>query len=180
MANAQPFACPLCGLVDRVEKVSSLVGSGTLAGFYTGSTSGTGLMAGVSQTALSQKLASPSRPFYDSPYGTGTKFSIGLFGFLTLVSFIALITTQSYRSQSYEAPLWIAEIIIWGTILALIIFFKQRTANKRRRHFEAAMPLYREAYKRWDQLYYCARNDVVFIPGKRYACVPSSQMSSLI
>lgn len=68
MLNRQNYACPLCGQIDRVEKVSALVGAGTARGFYGGNTSGN-MMTGISQTNLSKKLSPPIKPVYTAPWG---------------------------------------------------------------------------------------------------------------
>ena len=49
-------------------------------------------------------------------------------------------------------------LLAW--LIGIAIYFQQRENAK------ARMPQWEEAVRRWDQLYYCARCDGVFIPGK--------------
>lgn len=186
MQHAQNFACPRCGQVAPVAKVSALVAGGTSAGVFAGPTSGVGYtygnqggyttLAGVSQTALSQKLSPPVRPFYDNPYGTGTKISIVLLGLLTITSLYFLVSLPLAQGVWLGMP----GLIFYGGILAWILIYKSNAAKKRHAQVDAAMPGYKVACRRWDELYYCQLNDVVFVPGKPGACVPSSEMSRLL
>src|SRR5579859_491109 len=67
--------CPLCGRVDRVEKVTSVYQAGSSTGNYSGKTTGVGSaggklvvmngrteLSGVQQSWLSQKLTPPDSP----------------------------------------------------------------------------------------------------------------------
>lgn len=179
MVDPQNFNCPMCGQVDRVEKVSAIVGAGTSSGLYGGHTSSIGLMAGVSQTALSQKLSPPSRPVYDSPWGTGTKVSIGILIVMAGMDIIFTATANPPESAS-QLLSSLFFLLLFLVPLILIISSKSRTAQRRKAQYDAAIPIYTAAYKKWNELYYCGRNDVVFILGQARTCVPASEMSQLL
>ena len=128
-------------------------------------------MASISHTALSQKLSPPVRPIYRTPYGIVTKIAIGICGSLVLWALIAVLE---------GAILALLGCLFYGSILGVIVFYKESVARKRRAAFDAAMSIYTAAYSKWHQLYYCARDDTVFIPGSPAPWVPASQMQKLL
>ncbi len=194
MANPNPqnYNCPQCGQVDRVEKVSALLRAGTSAGLYSGTASGSGLVAGMSYTALSQKLSPPIEPIYQSPWG-GCSVTITAGLVIWNIAFIVWVCLGLSQSPTVVEALshgnldyWRTFIIIIGVgligwvIMAAIISTKNRTASERGTHFATEYPRWERAIARWNELYYCSRNDVVFIPGKPNTCVPINEMQKLL
>nr|HET6901534.1 hypothetical protein [Ktedonobacteraceae bacterium] len=189
MANLQTYKCPQCGQIDRVEKVSALVGAGTAAGLYTGNTSGSGVIAGISQTALSQKLSPPTKPTYQNPWGCVSSFITGMGIFIGTASLIGIISVlqQGFSAgRRIDSSDWVgimqflSVIFIPLIISVLIIVVKAKTAQQRKITFAIEYPRWQHAMINWNELYYCARNDVVFRPGKPQDCVPVSQMAKLL
>jgi hypothetical protein len=186
--NPQDYSCPKCHQMDTVQKVSSVVSAGTATGTYAGPTSAVGYssgnqggystmsgyttLAGTSQTSLAQRLSCPPRPTYKSPWGF---WSIC---FLIIVGIPAL--TGTIFSFGSEQVLY---GFFWLILVVLVIWYKQHEASKRRAKVEAETPRWELAYQRWNELYYCSRNDVVFMPrwaGVAQACVPTSEMLRLL
>lgn len=189
MTNQQNYNCPQCGQVDRVEKVSALVGAGTSAGLYGGPALGSNVLVGASQTAMSQKLSPPTKPSYQSPWGCVSSFVTGV-GICLGTIFLIILFVQLQRASSAGIPIdsrfltnlmiFLAMLITPFIISFLIIILKATTAKQRKITFETEYPRWQHAIAKWNELYYCARNDVIFIPGKPQDCVPVSQMSKLL
>lgn len=184
MAKQQNYNCPQCGQIDRVEKVSALVGAGTAAGIYTGNTSGSGVIASISQTALSQKLSPPTKPTYQNPWGCASVFFtvVGIFfGIIALIVAFSPVGYQATPPLSFWDLIQITLVIVVPfSIPIIIIALKAKTAQQRKITFDTDYPRWQHAIINWNELYYCARNDVVFRPGKPQDCVPVSQMAKLL
>lgn len=199
-ANPQDFSCPKCCQVDSVQKVSSVVGAGTATGTFAGSTSAVGYsysnqggyttLAGTSQTSLAQRLSRPNQPVYGNPWGCGIISVIGTLFFLGGAFSIQLLYILSDTSPGVTRPTpeqvpeiliaaILSAIIFWGGAI-WIISYTERTASTRRTEHNAAMRRWEQACRQWDKLYYCFRNDVVFIPDELGACVSVSEMFRLL
>jgi hypothetical protein len=174
------FQCPLCGMTDTVTKVSSIVEAGTTSHsahhttVYTRGFSvrgiGTGSSSGTSATHLATKLSPPSLPQFFPP-GASCLIIGGTILIVVLglpIAFLSLLAGNLFLGIIFLVPsvIYPAYIII-GSIRTSII-------RKNR------LPTWQKAMATWDTLYYCARNDVVFVPGSPTQCVPSSQMSILL
>lgn len=64
-----------------------------------------------------------------------------------------------------------------GLIGALL---KRRAESARRAHYEAEHQHWKQAIAVWDQLYYCTRDDVVFLPGRPEMHTQACQMRHLL
>jgi len=118
---------------------TSMAGGTYSVGFNgSGDSIGAVSMSGVSQTALSARLAPPPEPVYESPWTGGW--------------FLLMVLCLGF---------W---VLCWIPIGAIIIYRwlvgKTRRDAVARRH-----PLWEPAMARWQQAYYCAKCDGVFIPG---------------
>ncbi len=170
--------CPICQRNDRVEKVSGIVARNTNP-----------LSGGLSTTALAQALTppslEPSPPAPDSPtykaafrtYRRARGWGIGLLIFSLLFSCILFAVN----------PLaGFLIMMITGWISIFLIVWSARKTSKLKKGFDilwakwrASEKAWRVAMNRWQKLYYCSRDDVVFIPGEGRA-VPPNRMSELL
>jgi hypothetical protein len=141
--------CPDGPHPDFVRKVSAVytegVGRTSMAGgTYSVGFNGSGdsigavSMSGVSQTALSARLAPPPEPVYESPW-TG--------GWLLLM------------------VLCLVFLVVGLIIIGVIIIYRWLVGQNRRAAVARRHPLWEPAMARWQQAYYCAKCDAVFIPG---------------
>jgi len=184
MANSQGFSCPDCGQVDMVQKVSALVEGGTVAGIYS-STAGSHI-SGITLSTKASQLAPPSKPTYKGPWGFFSVVFVGLgifWGGIFLIAMLAVLVTDRYGDAIHR----LVAIATYGIFAAfclgitfLIFRWKRNTALARQSRYKDANSQWVRSMDKWNQLYYCARNDVVFLPNKAGACVPASQMLRLL
>jgi len=144
---AEQLACPKCGKVDRVQKASA-----------------------ACQT--DSRLRPPQEPSRSDEMEGGTAFALGV-ALAVPFSLIAALL--------FAAALW--EFVGYGDIYGLIalagLFFVgfssigwvsaiqgKRKRDRGKRRYAAEKEKQERATRRWERLYYCARDDGVFIPGE--------------
>lgn len=187
--DAGPLRCPHCGEVDRVQKVSATyasgVSTGSVAGWTVDSDADVGIVAasGHSQTQLSRLLAPPTQPRSTSWAPIllmlwllvvaipGALVAIMGLGGLLLVASAGIEVLVSATAEMREAagplllvavlsPLGVAVgVVAW--VIPLWAFSKEWRSHRQRVPAEKAR--WERAVYRWDQLYYCARDDGAFI-----------------
>lgn len=168
---APTLNCPTCGQMDMVQKVSAIYSTGISSGSFAGPSTGAALMAdgtatlvggitslkGTSQTALSRRLAPPEQPTY-RPF-SWFAVCIALVSFLIAMPFAFLGIILQSGSDLFVA-------LLFGSIGVGIIYAAYAGVNNRKASARAAMPIWNKAMERWYALYYCARDDIVFVPGE--------------
>jgi RNA polymerase subunit RPABC4/transcription elongation factor Spt4 len=174
MTNHQGYSCPRCGTSEYVKKVSSIVGTapaGGIAGPLSGNTN---------QTDIRRKLALPPAPIYKSPWNCSYIF---IFGLVLLVVLICAIGISSWLQALLKTP---NDSGVLGTLigltlftlpwlgLAIFIFGSRRYIARERR---AKVAAWQSVRTRWEQTYYCARDDIVFLPGEQGTYKPASELS---
>ena len=185
MSASQQVICPKCGRADAVRKVSNLVAEGTRTGEIVGIGLGIGdrsldLMpfvgSSTSRSLLAAKLSPPTQPVKPHGYGWTAAlifFRLGLALFvafiligLILLSFPLLINTYSQNRTLVLIPLTIIGLYVMATLWWIILSARRdvRIAHEKRESYESRLKAWRRAKERWGELYYCARDDEVFIP----------------
>lgn len=194
------LVCPKCGRADAVRKVTSIVNDGTtrtesnrlgmsISGDEIAFNSGLG--NSVSHTELASTLAAPRKPSQPSRKGLSAIFPgfrlncagsfLGLIMLSMVCSFPVLYPT--YR----ENPLliFVPVIIFVASAIVLMrwVWLSKRREAQMLREGEAHYPLEIEQWKRalarWEQLYYCYRDDGVFLP-HHAVLVPIAQMKQYL
>jgi len=177
------LACPSCYKVDAVQKVSTVVGHGASAislsggfGATTASSYATTMggmhLAGGSRTFQSRMLAPPSAPEYISPWkGIVGSLILGVIAIFFGVGFIAAML-----NSAFVAIVWLLLLPGWPIYKVLRT---SRQAVVAKQTYEDAVPRWREAMRRWEQLYYCFRCDGAFIPGDS-GFIPTSGVTNFI
>ena len=192
--------CPNCSRNDRVEKVSAImnwqtskqVGSMPITqvqsdgqGRISSSTTYRNFTS-TERTVLAQRLSPPQQPSVGPDWGVilivGSIFICGL------VFTCSLCVGSTFGSQTnslvtslflcFGLPLLVDVFILIGAM----ILSKKLSADHKKRLIQCAtvdIPIWQHAMDRWNQLYYCYRDDVVFIPNERRS-VPIEQMRNLI
>ena len=169
-------ACPRCHQTDCVRKISAIVIGGVTNTAFSGETEIYGYtyrqdatryttMTGQSQTLQSTILSPPLEPIYRSPWSTWSILGIVFFGFITLMSLCA-------RSLGIAVFTFLLGI--------LIIVLNATTDSKRQAELAIQHRLWEKAMYRWNNLYYCERDDGVFMPGPNAMLVPSRYMMESI
>ena len=159
----QDYSCPQCHRVDAVNKVSALVSAGSSS-------------YGSVQTDLASKLRAPSNPpTYENPWGCIS----GLFLIATAVfvifavgAWIGVVLASPMSPSEWEQFQgyvwgWTAAAVLSLPIAIIVIIFKVNDVKARKEWVASAYPRYQRARRLWDELYYCARNDIVFLPPER-------------
>jgi len=159
--------CPECGKDDMIQKVSAIYSSGITSGSYSGPTSGVSVpigsgkpsviggyttLKGTSQTEISRKLAPPKHPTRPTN-GCLILSIIGLW-------MVAGMFGMSIGKNSSVAPYF--AIVVIFCIIGALIAYNNSEQKKRRPEIEAAEKKWQIAMSKWNELYYCARNDCVF------------------
>jgi hypothetical protein len=174
MTSQNSPRCPRCGEVDMVMKVSALYEYGFSPQVYQkliptppGTDWPPFLKAETKlvQSELSKKLSPPAKPKY--------RFSISWGS--VLIALILLIPGFIF-SLFPQWLLFSLLLLAVGTIIAVWIIWhrpKDRVA-----HGEA-VERWERAIAMWSRLYYCARDDIVFIPGQSRSVSAHSMMALL-
>lgn len=181
-----PEACTICQKDDRIEKVSAIVSSGTaygsnarIAGYSMGS-SNYSQNPTFTQSALASILAAPVCEYtYESPWGC---FTVGLV-LLSTAAFVYFIISLITATPEQLAHPTVGGIIVYLVIIALgvaVLITNFYQVKKRKDLAVYARARYDRARPIWDKLYYCYRDDIVFVPGKSNEYAPASEMSKLL
>jgi hypothetical protein len=176
--NMADIRCPQCHQIDQVQKVSALVDAGTARGF----TSRTSIS---SRTDLSADLRPPGYNPYDEEDSPLWEWGFIVFGFLigyglVIVGIVFLvITAQLGRGFNF----FDLGLIIVGVIIAWYTHLQLRDMKKKPRRVRikgAATFIHEKRLERWDQLYYCFRDDGVFLPDGKSPFIPRSEMQNFV
>lgn len=176
--SLETFArCPLCGRNDKVEKVSGIVARDT-PNMSNGN---------IPTTALAQALMPPSPP--PSPPAPGSSAYKAAFKSCreaTWAGIIMLIVSFLFFASGKEGFFFILTGILGMGGGVFLIFWSRRKRAKLKKEFNvlwakwrASMEAYQAAKERWERMYYCSRDDAVFIPGEDLA-LPPSRISEIL
>ncbi|HLY31439.1 MAG TPA: hypothetical protein VKQ36_10440 [Ktedonobacterales bacterium] len=170
MYQYQPIVCPIDGRDDTIAKVSAVYRAGVpseggMKGFSidTGGTLDIAFRAKGRQTALNRLLAPPEPPHRITK-------SIG-FLWLTTVMFFAgaliiWLTPAHPMPPDKELQTALPFLLITGIpgmvalLVSFALFIWQQVT------YSANYAKWRRAKERWNMMYYCAKHDVVFVPGE--------------
>lgn len=80
----------------------------------------------------------------------------------------------------HDYAVYIFVLLIFFLRVIIIVWRKLVVSAARQAYVDAELPRWERAMKKWNELYYCVRNDVVFIPDNSLVCKPASEMSQLL
>lgn len=167
------ISCPMCGSIDKVEKVSSIVGQGvvTVSGDRA-EMEGYVRYTEMRVSSLAEKLRLPERP-REPGSGCGCNIVMGLLALMffggAIVALLRLLapdpiselfTTFISTREDAQEPL-ITDTIL-GVVLLLVWWQIQRGHAGAKSQYEVGLPRWERAQARWEHLYYCYRDDIVF------------------
>lgn len=138
MDQTPSFACPVCESIDRVTKVSALVGAGTSSGSaatFTSKGSYAGSTTVTSRTGTAQAFTKPWRPLPPAVFACAWAL-VGMF--------VGAMTQQG--------------LVIWAAAGGAAAIYWWRRAAKRQARREA----WPDAARRLNAAYYCERDDVAY------------------
>jgi hypothetical protein len=169
--------CPKCKKDDAIQKVSAVVASGQASGRFSGPTvgyahigkegglvGGLATLSGTSVTALASKLAPPKKPEKES-------FSYALLSFLIL-AVIGMIVVGIDRLASREPVEMVLVPLVGGISVLIVVVAYFATRKKAEAKDLEKTSAWNAAMRRWNRLYYCCRDDIVFDPATNETCQP--------
>lgn len=166
--------CPLCGKDDMVQRVSSLYTQGVSTTSYqqpvavqtqSGTVYGSVNRTLSTQTALARRLSPPAQPKLAGCAGRGGQWMVAIIGLLLgglLVLQLMPEVVLSYEAtKQQQLACAFCGITPFFVLVTLWWFAYARAQHEKHKgdivQWEAQL-------KRWDSLYYCARDDCVFDP----------------
>jgi hypothetical protein len=185
MSSSQRVVCPKCQRSDRVQKVSAIVAQGTKvveegSTIYTETSDGSDYIPvtydSVRRTPLARKLAPPSKPPQSRGNGCVAGLIMTRLGVALAVSLIVItlfFCSYPFLAATYTQNnvVFISVLVFGIAVIGLTLLWAVRASWKQSRSTnwnnscDARLQAWEAAYARWKQLYYCLRDDVVFIPG---------------
>lgn len=194
------IVCPKCGRADAVRKVSSIVSSGTT--YTENQTLGMGIdgkdlefFSGVgssqSRSALASALARPTKPIGPPTGGWFRRFPtirLTCAGFVLVLISICAVVTFPFLYPTYRAsPLLVLVplALFLGSAVVMVrgIWISVKREARSDREKELSYPIelqqWERAVERWEQLYYCFRDDGVFLPSHA-GLIPIAQMKQFL
>lgn len=170
--------CPVCRQLDSIKKVSAIIVEGTVhttGVAIAGSLQGSSYNAsqGISQSELCKTLTFSPKGGDSDRWASG-----GCVSLLTGIGFCAIGVAAASSAASVPSPDsgGAAAGSVIAFILALILVGIGMWAMAK----SGETPQDRQAKATWETLYYCNRDDVVYIPGSPSRYVPRIQMRSLL
>lgn len=157
VASDAELVCPQCHQVEPVQKVSSMVGAG-------GSTRD-GTAAGLAET-----LARPARPLVKEP-----RIAVGCV-FVSVVALAIVVWGIAADNTTISHSAFVVAVVLWIAWL-VISSIRQLMAQRKVLHNRQAWP---RVERRWDDLYYCHRDALVFYGSDPGSSAPASRMRSLL
>jgi len=128
--------CPKCHLTDQIAKVSGLRES---------------------------RLAPPERPEYKKPIESEGYLLLASYGAAMCLAFMMLTSRDSSGNTGNGACL--IPIILWIALgLVLLPSTLKKQAARRAVWEGSVLAVWKSRYEKWNRLYYCRRDDIVFDP----------------
>ena len=172
------IVCPECGKDDMIQKVSALYSGGVSTTNYqqpvavqtdNGMIYGNVDKTAVSHTNLAKRLSPPTRP-EDSSFGC---VSLVLSFIVPLSLFFPI--ASGVRTNT---GVIITIIIVGGACVGWFYFIKGRQ-EAHKKVFKDGTISYESRKRKWDELYYCSRNDCVFNPATGKSASPERKFELL-
>lgn len=168
-----------------------------------GSYSTTVPFSGTYTQELARKLTPPSKPDYSPSFWwnimpfTGLYWlafwfapisprmkNVSILGLLFSIFYVCLFFSSSANNSNNDVMgllnCLIAPIIIISIFVTYYIGLSEETTSRKAKA-NAELPKWEQAMKKWDKLYYCARNDCVFDPDPNSGwSIPADRMIELL
>lgn len=147
------LCCPKCGHDDQVQKVSSVITSQT----WTGRDSDGDIMTRISELGKTLKASEPKEP-------RGYKTVLMLY-----ICLIVPVFACAFAIPSPDRDI-VGTIILMAIIFAFSIYlcfraYRYWQADVKQGGHQTKLDDWARANSRWNNLYYCARDESIFVPG---------------
>ena len=187
--------CPLCRRNDRSEKVSAILKIQTGQSqavvaqqqVYRDSSGRAQIrtvnipVTTVQTSDLARRLAPPPRPLASAGKNTKTKLVLSLAILVLIVGLVitCVLSSSSGSSQS-NSPTTVVFCggIPFAVAIGLFVFWYtlyRKDKAKIQQQQSILDQRWKQATARWQKLYYCGRDDIIFIPGEK----TSAQVSDI-
>lgn len=120
-------------------------------------------------TPIAEKLAPPSMPHINGN-------ALGCISIIILFLLFYVFLLGPFLQGNFP----VVNVLVFLVIASAFGAWNIKAASARRAKLAVAMSRWESIISKWNRLYYCYRNDVIFIPGEPESCLPASQMSMLI
>jgi hypothetical protein len=153
MSDMPLLNCPRCDMIDDVQKASGMP---------------------------SGQLSPPAQPQLERASNANATIAVGGLALIVLCAFLPAIVLAGLANQT--------GIVVAGLLVALAISalamtvpaLQARASDERAKAvWQVEHTRWEAAMEKWDELYYCWRDDVVFIPGSPSA-VPAASMWDIL
>jgi hypothetical protein len=200
MSSNQQVVCPKCQRSDNIQKVTAIVTQGTKVivergGIDIDTNYGMDVIpltySSVARSNLARKLAAPEKPLQTRSHSCVAALFITRLGVTLVVSVILValfFCSFPFLAATYAQnnALFIGILIAGFGIIGLLLLSsiragwrQARSTSEQRNFYDARVQAWEDSYERWQQLYYCFRDDGVFLPGQS-SFVPVNQMSDYL
>jgi hypothetical protein len=169
--------CPLCNKDDEIRKVIGIYSAGVSSVSTAGSTiavvnspgdredslaGGYTMLQGVSQTGLSARLAPPPKPAMKNPTSIPALLLVAVWigGLMCLAQRIGNLGSN----RQLGTVVFVMLLVIGSSFVIVLLARLSRLKAKAREKWEAEVALWQKVVSKWGELYYCARDDIVFDP----------------
>jgi hypothetical protein len=153
--------CPKCEKDDQVQKVTSIVTSGSATAYHKVDGFAGGSGTSVSQTQLAKRLAPPSKPISNGINGVPPVMAmLILVGGGLLIAFV-LFSLPANDNLGYVGIALFLGIVIW---------ISSKPDNK----LKSQLLVWEQKLSNWKELYYCHRDDCVFDPNTNKTASPEN------
>jgi hypothetical protein len=176
MDSRTPVKCPLCDSNDQIRKVTTVVNEGTASRSSEHWTRGTLPVQYpdvVASTDLAQRLRLPAPPSPTTEPGIESAMGCGAAIGLAIIGVIISVVTRSGAAVNICLTLGVLGSIGWVSF----VLIRHNTAKRQAAEEMKGWPTVRRA---WEDLYYCYRDDAVFLGSNPSKSAPSKAMHMLL
>jgi hypothetical protein len=188
MTTATQLVCPQCRRADRIQKVTGIIDAGTLSSeiYKTDSPFAQGYTEGSTNLATRLKFPNVTAAYGKRPIEPGyiaaiLIFVLLLFGFMGVGILVRIM--QGTAKPEYPGAIWVLAAMFASLLLGLYLLYhllKDRVKMRQQTQekweiYDDAVAQDQQARNRWqNELYYCFRDDCIFILGQERAVPPES------
>jgi len=195
------LVCPKCGRADAIRKVTSIVSAGTTqyqsVGYGTADIEGEThhvdtLSYGSELTGLANRLSAPRRPGKPSDFGCAAVLLTMRVGMslvvLVVIGVVSFCSLPLLYESVYRANNWLILVpilIFAGAVIRLLWWIGSNvvrevgTIRHNRLNYPSEVERWERAIERWRELYYCYRDDGIFIPAQT-RLIPVEQLRAFL
>ncbi len=190
--------CPICNKDDSIQKVSVIVSAGKASGTFSGPSGGVAYidgkwgtvggyttLSGSTMSELAKLLSPPPAP--NSPKGYTCLEWIGLlFVAMILIPFVSgvlIIVSEASMTvlgvfpndpDTTDVIGGFIFLIIAFVVIAFLVSLNQKRLAASEKRYAIEKHTWNLAMQRWNRLYFCQRDGIVFDPETGETCDPSN------